>query len=191
MKRIKPYILTGILLVSVLGTFLHFAYNLSGNNLLVGLFTPVNESVWEHTKLIFFPMLLYGLYMNKKLKRTYPRIYASAILGAFAGVLFIIIAFYTYSGIIGYHLAFADISIFYISVITAFYVTYKKALSRNRAQANWILFILCIVMIALYIVFSIYPPDIPLFANPFASEKALAGASAFCIEYQEANPLLH
>ena len=125
MKGIKSYILTGFIFVSVLGTLLHFAYNSSDNNLIVGLFTPINESIWEHTKLIFFPMLLYGLFFYKKQKD----IYAATVFAALVGVLLIIITFYTYSGIIGYHNAFVDISIFYIVVLIAFYVTFKTALS--------------------------------------------------------------
>ena len=165
MKRKKTYILTGIIFVSILGTFLHFAYNLSGNNFLVGLFTPINESVWEHTKLIFFPMLLYGLFLNGKQKDTYPDIYTATILGSVVGVLFTIISFYTYSGIIGYNLAFVDISIFYISVILAFYVTYKSALSPKLCKWDIPLTFLGVLMIALYIIFTLYPPDIPLFVS--------------------------
>ena len=43
-----------ILSVSLLGTLLHFTYRWSGRNPLIA---PVNESVWEHMKLLFFPML--------------------------------------------------------------------------------------------------------------------------------------
>ena len=42
----------------ILGTLLHFTYNWSNNNLLVGVFSAVNESTWEHLKLLFFPMLI-------------------------------------------------------------------------------------------------------------------------------------
>lgn len=166
MKGIKSYILTGIIFVSVLGTFLHFAYDLSGSNFLVGLFTPINESIWEHTKLIFFPMLLHALFFNKLKNNKFSNIiYASTILGALIGVLFIITAFYTYSGIIGYHLAVLDISIFYISVIIAFYVTYKTALSPKINQWTTVLTLLGILMICIYIILTLYPPSVPLFMN--------------------------
>ena len=44
--------------VMVLGTLLHFTYKWSNNNMLVGIFSPINESIWEHLKLMFFPMLI-------------------------------------------------------------------------------------------------------------------------------------
>lgn len=44
--------------ISILGVLLHFTYEWSNDNPAVGLFSAVNESTWEHLKLIFFPMLL-------------------------------------------------------------------------------------------------------------------------------------
>lgn len=166
MKGLKSYIITGIIFVSVLGTLLHFAYTLSGNNFIVGLFTPINESIWEHTKLLFFPMLIYSLYQHRKIKDNYPCVLSAMILGALSGVLLIIILFYTYSGIIGFNIAFADIAIFYISVIASFYIAYKSTLSCKIDKYNVALQILSIVLVCLFITFTLYPPDIPLFINP-------------------------
>lgn len=41
------------------GTLLHFAYIWSGRRQIVAAFTPVNESVWEHLKMAYWPVLLY------------------------------------------------------------------------------------------------------------------------------------
>lgn len=166
MKGIKLYIIIGIVFVSVLGTFLHFAYALSGNNLFVGLFTPINESIWEHTKLIYFPMLIYSIYLNIKLKDTYPCISSATILGALFGVLLIIVLFYTYSGILGHHISLIDISIFYISVIASFYITYKFAQSCKANHFNMLLQILNILMICAFIIFTLHAPKLPLFIAP-------------------------
>ena len=166
MKGIKSYIIKGIIFVSVLGTLLHFAYKLSGNNFFVGLFTPINESIWEHTKLIFFPMLVYSLYLNKNLKTKYPCIGSSMITASLLGVLSIIVLFYTYSGIIGFNISIVDISIFYISVLTAFFVAYKLVLSCKVNEYKSVLEFLNFVMICLYIILTLFPPDIPLFINP-------------------------
>ena len=61
MQNLRKFTVIGILFVSVAGTLLHFVYDWSGQNPLVGFFAPVNESTWEHMKLLLFPMLLYGL----------------------------------------------------------------------------------------------------------------------------------
>lgn len=166
MKGIKSYIIAGIIFVSVLGTLFHFAYNLSGNNWIIGLFTPINESIWEHTKLIYFPMLIYSMYLSRKLKDTYPCISSAMTFGALFGVLLVIILFYTYSGIIGYHVSYIDMAIFYISVIASFYLVYKLTLSCKAGDFESLLQILNILMICAFIFFTFDAPDIPLFITP-------------------------
>ncbi|HVB45893.1 MAG TPA: DUF6512 family protein [Streptosporangiaceae bacterium] len=49
------------LMIVVAGTLLHFVYAWSGRTLAVGLLSPVNESVWEHTKLLVIPVLAVGV----------------------------------------------------------------------------------------------------------------------------------
>lgn len=163
MKGIKSYIIAGIIFVSVLGTLLHFAYDLSGNNFIVGLFTPINESIWEHTKLIYFPMLFY-LYISKKAK--HPCTTTAMLFGALSGVLLIISLFYSYSGIIGYNIAIVDISIFYISVIMSFYIAYKLTLSCKVEKHKVILYVLNIIIILAYVLFTFNAPQIPLLVAP-------------------------
>lgn len=166
MKGIKSYFIIGILFTSILGTLLHFAYKFSGNNFFVGLFSPTNESIWEHTKLLFFPILAYSLYLNKRLKAQYPCINSAMSFASLLGTLLIIVLFYTYSGIIGFHVALIDISIFYISVAGSFYAAYKYTLSCKMNEFNRILQISNILMICLFILFTLYPPDISLFISP-------------------------
>ena len=60
-KRLNGWSLAGFLAVSVLGTLAHFCYEWSGEKLLVGAFCAVNESTWEHMKLLFFPALLFTM----------------------------------------------------------------------------------------------------------------------------------
>ena len=166
MKDLKKYIIRGIIFVSLLGTLFHFAYNLSGSNALVGLFAPVNESIWEHTKLIFFPMLIYSIYLNKKIGAQYPCVNSAMAFASLLGVVLIIGLYYTYSGIIGFNIAFVDILIFYISTITAFFAAYKASISCKVHKHYTILWSLQIVLICLFVIFTFFPPNIPLFINP-------------------------
>ena len=166
MKGIKSYMITGIIFVSVLGTLLHFAYAFTDNNFFAGLFTPINESIWEHTKLVFFPILIYSLFLNKNLKSRYPCLPSAMSFASLLGILLIIVLFYTYSGIIGFNIAFADISIFYISVVISFYVAYKLSLSCKADKFELLLQILNIFMICIFVIFTMFPPEIPLFSNP-------------------------
>ena len=166
MKGIKLNILLGVLFVSVMGTLLHFAYSVSGESWLVGLFAPINESIWEHTKLAFFPMLLYTGYLCKKCKPEYPCIQSAMLSAALLSVILIIVLFYTYSGMLGFHVAFADISIFYISVLLAFYAAYALTISCKAEKWKMVLRLLTILMVLLFFLFTFSPPNIPLFVSP-------------------------
>ncbi|MDD4689273.1 MAG: DUF6512 family protein [Eubacteriales bacterium] len=163
MKSLKTYIIIGAISVSIIGTLLHFTYDWSGNNAIVGLFSPINESIWEHMKLIFFPMLVFSIISSKKPKDQYPCINSGMALGTLLGTILIPILFYTYTGIIGYNIAAIDISIFFISVIIAFYVAYKTTLSCKFHKYNSLLISLIIIMLVLFIIFTIIPPNIPFF----------------------------
>ena len=56
--KIKTWqIITAIISV-ILGILLHFTYEWSGENIIVGLFSAVNESTWEHLKLVFYSMVV-------------------------------------------------------------------------------------------------------------------------------------
>ena len=52
--------LLGFAVTSLLGTVLHFLYDLLGGALWIAPFSGVNESTWEHMKLLFWPMLLFA-----------------------------------------------------------------------------------------------------------------------------------
>ena len=68
-KRIFYWQIAGIIFTVALGVFLHFLFDLSGNIVLFGSFSAVNESVWEHMKILFFPMIIFALiesfYLNE------------------------------------------------------------------------------------------------------------------------------
>ena len=89
------------LFISILGVLLHFTYEWSDDNRIVGLFSAVNESTWEHLKLLFFPMLLLTLvelfFFHEKMPANY--LWART-LGILSGMIFIVAVFYTLNGIL-------------------------------------------------------------------------------------------
>ena len=60
-RSISYWQVAGFLFASILGTFLHFLFDLSGQSVIAAIFSAVNESIWEHMKLIYCPMLLFAL----------------------------------------------------------------------------------------------------------------------------------
>ena len=66
--KILKFEIIGVFFIIFLGAFLHFTFALSGNNKIVGIFSAVNESTWEHFKLAVFPAFFWLLIELKLLK---------------------------------------------------------------------------------------------------------------------------
>lgn len=162
LKSLKNYTITGIIFVSVLGTLSHFLYKWSGNNFFVGLFVPVNESIWEHMKLLFFPMLIYSIFIGK-LKLQYPYICTALIYGNLIGTFSMPVLFYVYTGVLGYNISFIDIAIFYICVIIAYFTLFKTVESQKLSLYKNFLYILNIITVMAFMIFTVFPPNIGLF----------------------------
>lgn len=110
--------------ISILGVLLHFIYEWSGNNPVVGIFSAVNESVWEHLKLLFFPML--ALTLVEPAGRKHPSNFIQArTIGILSGMIFIVAAFYTLWGVIGTMIEAANILIYFLGVIFALWAEHR------------------------------------------------------------------
>ena len=167
-KKLFRYTLSGILFTSILGTLSHFIFEWSGNNLYAGLFTPVNESIWEHMKLVFFPMFLYFVFERLMTEHYPPALSCANALALLAGTFLIPVTFYTYTGILGFHLATLDIATFYISVIAAFFLRYHLTVQRKKTGKTRCLCLTAAVLLVFvcFLVFTFCPPDIGLFQIP-------------------------
>ena len=69
-RSVFRYELVGMVFIIILGSMLHFTFEWSGFQAIVGVFSAVNESVWEHLKIAFWPTILYAIfeyrYLNQK-----------------------------------------------------------------------------------------------------------------------------
>lgn len=128
-KRYKKITGLGILWTIVLGTLSHFFYQWSHENILIGLFYPVNESVWEHLKLLFFPALTYMFIEQKAMGKAMPGLFGKNLLGIFAGLLVMPLLFYGYTAFSGKSILLVDIGIFCVCVLLTFLLHYEL---RNR-----------------------------------------------------------
>lgn len=163
MRKLKRYCIIGTLFVIITGTILHFVYDWSGQNWIIGLFCPVSESTWEHMKLCFFPMLLYSLYMIRELKGLQPCISSSLPAGILTGTLAIPVLFYTYTGILGQNFLPLDIGVFVVSVLIAFLVVYRLTLSCTTQHFSGLLWLGVAILSLCFAIFTYHPPKIGLF----------------------------
>lgn len=159
--------LWGFLFVSVLGTALHFLYEWTGENVLAALVSGVNESVWEHMKLLFVPVFLSLVLTGSN--------WAVGAVSLLAGLLLIPTVYYAYTGALGFRIAAVDISLFYLAAALVFWL-------RRRLEGRWEgrwqqaagLVVLTVLALA-FLVWTFYPPRFPLWQDPVSGSFGLLG----------------
>lgn len=165
-KVLKAEIIV-IVVCWILGTMLHFLYEWSGENAFIGSFSAVNESVWEHLKLVFYPMLLAGIveYFFVE-KRTNNYIEAKTI-GIFAAISFVVVTFFTYTGILGTNIFLIDILIFLISIVLGEWIAYKLMKRENEStmQTKILSGIILVFLLFSFIICTYYTPEVNLFRD--------------------------
>ena len=166
MKKIHLYLISGFIFTAVFGTLSHFFYGWSDGNPLIGLISPVNESTWEHMKLVFFPVLIWSFFITGSGSNLSPALRPALLLGGFIGTLMIPVLFYTYSGILGHNVTGIDIAIFFVNAFLAFFCAWRLQNSRIIYQKRTVIYILTVLFLVLFILFTFLPPDIGLFAEP-------------------------
>lgn len=157
--------------ISILGVLLHFTYEWSGDNLAVGLFSAVNESTWEHLKLIFFPMLLLTLieFLLALIKeKPLPGNYLPArTVGILSGMVFIVVIFYTLNGILGRNYEFLNIALYFAGVLYALR-TENRLESRQMCINDYVAMTILAILAVAFFAFTNYPPELGIFADPTA-----------------------
>ena len=156
----------GFALVTFGGTILHFLYDWTGGSILVSPFSGVNESTWEHMKLLFWPLFLFALVQRLFFKgqENYWCVKLAEIL---LGLVLIPVLFYTYNGVFGKSPDWINIAIFYITALLVFFFEWwafrRDWLPCKRPRLAFTA--ICIIGV-LFVVFTFAPPQIPLFQDP-------------------------
>lgn len=189
-KRLIILTIFLFLATSAMGVLFHFAYDFFHQNAVAALFFPTNESVWEHLKLIFFPMLLcviigsifYPRDDNPSSKPLCVCYINAAALGLIVGCMLTVLLFYTINGILGFRIEWLSIAIYFISLFAAYLCFYGYAVkplnqaspfrSAKKKSGNcsaipvWISILTITALCALFFLFTFYPPQIGLFMEP-------------------------
>jgi hypothetical protein len=124
--------LWGFALTTLCGTLLHFLYNWLGEAAWIAPFSGINESTWEHMKLLFWPMLLYAS-VQHRLMRKPENFWCIKLRGILLGLILIPILFYTYNGAFGKSPDWINITIFFLSAAAAFLLE-NKLLKEKKGE---------------------------------------------------------
>lgn len=155
------------------GCLLHFAFALSGGNTVVGTFVPVNESVWEHEKLLLTPALLFAFFEYFLCGKSFPAFPAAKVYAIFAGMASILFLHYTLVGAFGESSLPADIAVFVFSCgLTSLLTGYltEKASRLASDGATILALSLLAFLLFLFLYFTFHPPAIELFRDPLSED---------------------
>lgn len=150
-------------LSAALGTVWHFLYNWLPVP-LVGLVAPVDESVWEHLKLLFFPQLAVAAGMSA-LGHGGMRLWSGLLAALLAMPLLLCSGHYTLLGALGLGGLWMDLSLYYLTLAAGMALGCRTALSGRALQHLGLLVMGCGIWAAALVIFTLAVPPLPIF-NP-------------------------
>ena len=167
MKRsIGIWQLWGFAIVSLGGTVLHFLYDWLGGAIWIAPFSGVNESTWEHMKLLFWPTFIFAIIQSFFFKDR-ADFWCVKLRGILLGQALIPIIFYTYNGVIGISPDWVNITIFFVSAAVA-YLYENRAFKKNQVECRYptvAISALCILAL-FFIIFTFRTPELEIFRDP-------------------------
>ena len=164
--KIGLWQLMGFAVTSLGGTILHFLYDWLGGALWVAPFSGVNESTWEHMKLLFWPMLVFAVVQSFFFKER-GDFWCIKLRGILLGMLLIPAIFYTYNGAVGKSPDWLNIAIFFICAATAYLYETRLFNAKKLYCKSPKLAIAALVIIAiLFVIFTFLTPEIGIFKDP-------------------------
>lgn len=162
----EKWILIGIPILFIVGSFFHFLYDLSGKSIIAGVVSPVNESVWEHAKMLLLPPIiwwvLYYLCKGKKYGIHQRQWFTGMLVSIVSSILSMMFVYYFYSQAFGVRLLCVDIFILFLACLTG--QSLGLHFYRNsRGFTPAISILLTAAIFSLFVYWTFQPPHIPLF----------------------------
>lgn len=167
MTRKKLKIL-GIVLAFLLCFPLHFVYD-KFPSFITSIFAPINESIWEHMKILFGSIIISGVIQKivvLKKKLDFNNICFSNFIGAISSIPIFLIVFLPIYIIIGENFP-VTIFIMFITIVLAEIIAYKIMNKDNLGFEN-ITIILVIIVYVIFTILSYYPIKSGIFIDPIS-----------------------
>ncbi len=153
-------------LATLLGIAFHYAHRDRTKSLLVHILFPVNESTWEHLKLVYQPMMIMGVLQCLLLSNDYLNIVEGNFMGIIVAMLLIPLLYYPVKILVKKEIMWFSISVFVLSILIGYltvWVYLKFGISNFSEELSAYLLILLFLAFG---VFTFYPPRIFLFLDP-------------------------
>jgi len=161
-------LLVSVPFLFVLGSILHFVYGWSKNNKIIGLFSPVNESIFEHSKLLLIPLILFWSsgYLFLKDSINVNSYFLAMLTSIIFSIMTMIAFYYTYKEFIGNTYLWIDIfdlflSLFIGQIVANHFYVY------SGGGISWFISVSIVAIIFMFYVYLKFKP----FKTPFFYDK--------------------
>lgn len=174
----KKWLLAGVPLLILIASLMHYLYEWTGNALLIGLFSPVNESVWEHLKMTYLPVLFWWIagfiYLRKYTEIRAAQWFGSCTVSILICPLVIVAFFYSYTGAFGIESLLMDIFSLILGVFVGQLTAYHFYKHSKFYPAGLVISIAILLSLAfVFIIFTFNPPQIPLFLDSLTDQYGI------------------
>lgn len=163
-KKFKiKYLIISSFVIFALAALIHSLYDIT-NLRIFKPFAPINESVWEHLKMMFYAGIVFSLIECFLGYQKFKNYYVARGTSILISTTLIPIIYYGYTHFTGRGYLWVDITItFVISFISQ--LLFRKILLSNSSlkKYNPIIIILVIISILLFAYFTYYPPNLKIF----------------------------
>lgn len=166
-KKVLLWEIGGFFFIGLIGASLHFTFELSNfSNMLVAFFSAVNESTWEHLKMVFWPGVIFALLEYTYIRERVNNFLTAKTAGLFVMPLVITLGWYAYTPFTGRSIYKYDLMLFYLAVLVGQIVSYtiltRPPFSRRVSIAT---IALLVIMLVAFSTFTFFPPRIFLFEH--------------------------
>lgn len=165
MKEIDKLFYYSLIVLFIIGAIGHFVYELTGKLFLIGLFFPVNESIYEHTKLAILPLILFYLYGYLKYKPNTNKWFMTFLISLFSSIAFMPMLYYFYTGAFGFESILIDVLIFLVSITISQLLALHIYNNMSKVLNVKISLIIFMIYFIINIIFTINPPHLPIFLD--------------------------
>lgn len=161
MKKIK---IIGIFISFIISVILHFIYGLFPNT-IISVIAPVNESIWEHMKLIITSTLFFSIpeyFMYRKKDIPFNNFILSYAISNLLGIILYLLIYIPLNDIFG-HKIYIAISLLFLIFILVQIISYYIMNYKKINYSNYIGILLIIIIYFIFGYFTYHPPKINLF----------------------------
>lgn len=159
-----------------IGSCFHFLFEFLGKVPIIGAFTPVNESVWEHSKMLLLPIIgwwiLFYALKKKKYNIDTGKWFTGMLASLLTSIITMIVVYYFYTQAFGVEILLVDILILFLAILVGQLLGYH-VYKFGKGLSLSVSIMISVIIILVFIIWTFNPPELPLFYDKQAGKYGI------------------